>query len=225
MAGWYGLSRFDSFAQPRHETHRQVSCDVARPRTGRANNLGNYIPVLSPDTKTYPGTDYYEIVGWTIHPRRCIPALGPYQTVGIRGRETPRSQVPRRRHRGYARAPGETQSHKPAAGRSSTSCRFHSHRPADGQGGGRARRPDHRAPSRSFSSSWTSDGGPMSWFTNAQNLGGLVHGSAFLNHGPNPGSALYDYPNSQSSRLVWYQRPRLWPGRASRVRGPRLPPT
>jgi spore coat protein A len=52
--------------------------------------------------------------------------------------------------------------------------------------------------------SWTSDGGPMSWFTNAQNLGGLVHGSAFLNHGPNPGSALYDYPNSQSSRLVWY---------------------
>ncbi len=51
---------------------------------------------------------------------------------------------------------------------------------------------------------WTSDGGPMSWFTNAQNPGGLVHGSTFLNHGPNPGSAIYDYPNSQSARLVWY---------------------
>ena len=26
------------------------------------NNWGNYITVLSPDTKTYPGIDYYEIV-------------------------------------------------------------------------------------------------------------------------------------------------------------------
>ena len=39
---------------------------------GGANNLGNFIPVLSPDTTTYPGTDYYEIAArqftQTMHP-------------------------------------------------------------------------------------------------------------------------------------------------------------
>ena len=51
---------------------------------------------------------------------------------------------------------------------------------------------------------WTSDGGPMAWFSNAQNPGGFTHGSSFLNNGPHPGSAIYDYPNTQSARLVWY---------------------
>jgi hypothetical protein len=60
-------------AQPRHETHRQVSCDVAGLGPDGANNLGNYIPVLSPDTKTYPGTTTTK--SWLDNsPRRCIPA-------------------------------------------------------------------------------------------------------------------------------------------------------
>jgi hypothetical protein len=29
---------------------------------GGQNNFGNYLPVLSPDTRTFPGTDYYQIV-------------------------------------------------------------------------------------------------------------------------------------------------------------------
>jgi spore coat protein A len=37
-----------------------------------------------------------------------------------------------------------------------------------------------------------------------RNPGGFAHGSAFLNHGPHPGSAVYEYPNPQSARLVWY---------------------
>ncbi len=50
---------------------------------------------------------------------------------------------------------------------------------------------------------WQHDGGPFSWFSNALNPGGSVHGSSFLN-GAGPGAAIYDYPNDQSARMVWY---------------------
>ena len=50
---------------------------------------------------------------------------------------------------------------------------------------------------------WTSDGGPFSWFSNANNPGGFVHGSSFVN-GAGPGAAVYDYPNDQSARFIWY---------------------
>ena len=51
--------------------------------------------------------------------------------------------------------------------------------------------------------SWDHDGGPFHWFSNANNPGGFVHGSSFIN-GAGPGAALYTYPNDQSARLVWY---------------------
>src|SRR5690349_1505617 len=47
---------------------------VTLPGLGRdgANNMGNYLPVLSPDTRTFHGTDYYDIVAGqftqTLHP-------------------------------------------------------------------------------------------------------------------------------------------------------------
>jgi spore coat protein A len=50
---------------------------------------------------------------------------------------------------------------------------------------------------------WTSDGGPFAWFSNANNSPGFVHGSSFLN-GAGPGAAIYDYGNDQSARLLWY---------------------
>jgi spore coat protein A len=54
---------------------------------------------------------------------------------------------------------------------------------------------------------WTSDGGPMSWFT-PSGIVGAVDGSAgecFLNGmAGRPGTADYYYPNNQSARLVWY---------------------
>jgi spore coat protein A len=49
---------------------------------------------------------------------------------------------------------------------------------------------------------WTSDGGPFAWFSNPVN-GGFVHGSSFLN-GAEEGAAIYDYPNDQSARMLWY---------------------
>lgn len=50
---------------------------------------------------------------------------------------------------------------------------------------------------------WPNDGGPFHWFSNANNPGGFVHGSSFV---PNstPGSFVYNYPNDQSARLLWY---------------------
>src|SRR5262249_16093310 len=44
---------------------------------------------------------------------------------------------------------------------------------------------------------------PASWFSNPSNSGGFTHGSSFLNKS-GPGSAIYDYPNRQSSRFAWY---------------------
>jgi spore coat protein A, manganese oxidase len=51
---------------------------------------------------------------------------------------------------------------------------------------------------------WDDDGGPFSWFSNPNNPGGLVHGSSFINKAGVPGAAIYDYPNGQSARFVWY---------------------
>ncbi len=81
MAGWYGLTRFD--LSPSRGTKRITKFHATLPGLGPdgANNLGNYIPTLSPDTKTYPGTDYYEIVArqftQTMH-----PAIGPTRLWG-----------------------------------------------------------------------------------------------------------------------------------------------
>jgi len=51
---------------------------------------------------------------------------------------------------------------------------------------------------------WDNDGNPFQWYSNANNPGGFVHGSSFINGAGVPGAAIYDYPNDQSARLVWY---------------------
>lgn len=45
---------------------------------------------------------------------------------------------------------------------------------------------------------WTSDGGPFAWFSPTSN------GISFLNGTGVPGEAVYQYPNGQSARMVWY---------------------
>ena len=46
---------------------------------------------------------------------------------------------------------------------------------------------------------WTSDGGPMAWFSPDGKSG-----MSFMNPGPLPGQADYYYPNDQTARLMWY---------------------
>ena len=48
---------------------------------GGANNLGNYIPVLSPDTVKFPGTDYYE-VQVAQYTQQVHPAIAPTAFYG-----------------------------------------------------------------------------------------------------------------------------------------------
>ena len=50
---------------------------------------------------------------------------------------------------------------------------------------------------------WHVDGGPFTWFSNPAN-GGFVRGSSFINPGGIDGTAIYDYPNDQSARTIWY---------------------
>jgi spore coat protein A len=56
---------------------------------------------------------------------------------------------------------------------------------------------------------WTSDGGPMAWFTpdgeygpSAQSAAGNIY--KLLNPGLQPGQGEHYYPNQQSARLIWY---------------------
>ena len=111
-----------------------------------ANNLGNYIPMLSPDTKTYPGTDYYDIVAQqftqTLH-----PAIGPTRLWGYADAKKLDSKYLGGVIVATQGRPVKlkvTNSLPPAH---ITSGRSNSHRPADGQGGRRPRRPHHRSPS------------------------------------------------------------------------------
>ena len=82
LASWFAASRY-SFA---NNLRRISKFSVTLPGLGRdgANNVGNYLPVLSPDTTTFPGTDYYDVVAGqftqTLHPSIGQPSSGVTRT-------------------------------------------------------------------------------------------------------------------------------------------------
>jgi spore coat protein A len=168
---------------------------------GGANNFGNYISVLSPNKLKYPGTDYYEIVAkqftQQLHPDIPTTTFWGYADaktldsrylggviVAQRGRPVklkitnllPENHI----------LPVDPTLVDPAVA-AETGAR--TDRTAVHLHGGLVH--------------WQFDGGPFHWFSNANNPGGFVHGSSFIN-GAGPGAAIYDYPNDQSARLVWY---------------------
>jgi spore coat protein A len=169
---------------------------------GGANNFGNYISVLSPDKTKYPGSDYYEIVAkqftQQLHPAIPTTTFWGYADaktldsrylggviVAQRGRPVklkitnllPPSHI----------LPVDSTLVDPAMG---------------AEVGGRTDRTVIHLHGGLVH--WQFDGGPFHWFSNADPAnGGFVHGSSFIN-GAGPGAAIYDYPNDQSARLVWY---------------------
>ena len=203
VAGWFTIPRSISFRR-RNNPRNITKFSATLPGLGPdgANNLGNYIPVLTPDKRTYPGIDYYDIVAQqftqTLH-----PAIGSTRFWGYADAKKPQ--------------------HKYLGGvivsTSGTSVKLNvtnllppkhilpvdpttiEDEMADEVRGRFDRITVHQ---HGAIVGWTSDGGPASWFTNAKNPGGFKHGSSFVNKGANPGSAIYDYPNTQSARLVWY---------------------
>jgi spore coat protein A len=168
---------------------------------GGANNLGNYLTVLSPNKSRFPGTDYYEVVvkefTQQVHP--AIPAtrfMGYADAatldsrylggVIVARRGTPvklkvTNKLPRRSFLPVDPTMVDPAMSAEVGGRTDRLA-VHLH-------GGLV--------------NWDSDGGPFAWFSNKDNVGGFVHGSSFIN-GDGPGSAIYDYPNGQSARFVWY---------------------
>jgi spore coat protein A len=176
---------------------------VTLPGLGRdaANNMGNYIPMLSPDTAAFPGTDYYEIVArqftQTVHPH-----VGPTRFWGYADARTldfrylggvivSRQGRPVKLKATNLLPPDHILPVDPSV----------IDKPMEAEVGGRVDRMTIHV--HGAVPLWTSDGGPASWFSNAGNPHGFTHGSSFLN-GSDPGSATYDYPNDQSARLLWF---------------------
>ncbi len=156
------------------------------------------IPVLTANTTTFPGTDYYEIVAqqFTQQLHENLPATkfwgyadaanpGSGRYLGgviVASRNRPVKLKLTNRLPGTHILPVDPTLMLAEDGGRVDRTAIHIH-------GGLVH--------------WTSDGGPFAWFSNPAN-GGFVHGSSFLNAGPNPGTAVYDYPNDQSARFLWY---------------------
>jgi spore coat protein A len=199
LAGWLAVSRY-SFGNNLRKI-RKFSVGLPGLGPDGANEIGNYLPVLSPDTTTFPGTDYYNIVAsqftQTLHP-----------SIG----ET--------RFWGYADAKSSTQRYlggviitktgRPVKLRVTNQLPPSHILPVDATSieGPMVSEVGNRVDRMTVHLHggvvpWTSDGSPLSWFSNRNNPGGFTHGSSFLNRST-PGSAIYDYPTQTSARLVWY---------------------
>ena len=169
-----------------------------------ANNYGNYIPVLSPDTKSFPGTDFYHIVVKQ-YTQRLHPAIPPTTFWGYADAETLDSR--------YLGGVVVAKRGTPVKLKVTNQMPPASILPVDptlvdptmlAETGGRTDRiAVHLHGAKIF---WPSDGGPFHWYSNPAN-GGFIHGSSFINgptKGPDVGSATYDHPSDQSARSLWY---------------------
>jgi spore coat protein A len=167
-----------------------------------ANNYGNYIPVLSPDTTRFRGVDYYDVTArqftQTLHPK-----IGSTRFWGYADASTPDSK--------YLGGVIVAKRNRPVKLNIVNNLPRTHILPVDpttidpmmgAEVGGRVDRIAVHLHGGLVH--WTSDGGPFAWFSNDSHAnGGFVHGSSFMNPGAF-GSATYDYPNDQSARLLWY---------------------
>src|SRR5262245_10371460 len=199
LAGWLTASRY-SFGNNLRKI-RKFSVTLPGLGADGANELGNYLPVLSPDTTTFPGTDYYNIVAsqftQTLH-----PSIGETRFWGYADAKSSNQQ--------YLGGVIVSKTGRPVKLRMANQLPSSHLLPIDATSveapmaaevGGRVDRVTVHLHGGVVP--WTSDGGPLSWFSNPNNPGGFRHGSSFLNKS-GPGAAVYDYPNQMSARLVWY---------------------
>jgi spore coat protein A, manganese oxidase len=166
-----------------------------------ANNLGNYIPALSPNTTKYPGADYYEIevakFTQQIHPKIPATTFWGYADAATKDHQ-------------YLGGVIVAQTGRPVRLKVTNLMPAKSILPVDptlvdptmaAETGGRTDRTCVHLHGGLVT--WDNDGGPFHWFSNANNPGGFVHGSSFVTQA-GPGSSIYVYPNGQSARLIWY---------------------
>ncbi|HEY1272415.1 MAG TPA: twin-arginine translocation signal domain-containing protein, partial [Terriglobales bacterium] len=164
---------------------------------GGANEMGNYIPVLSPDTTTFRGSDLYRITmgQFTQHLHPDLP--GPTKLWGYAD-----AAHPDQKYLG-----GVIVANRNRAVRLNVKNNLPDVHPLPidtsimGADGAANRATVHL---HGGMVPWTVDGGPHSWFTPTSTGPNNGAGPSFLNFGDQPGTANYYYPNSQSARLVWY---------------------
>jgi spore coat protein A, manganese oxidase len=157
-----------------------------------ANEIGQYIPLASPDTTSYPGADSYTIImqqyGERLHPD--LPSAT--RLWGYADGTNPR-QAPTNRYLGPVIV---AQRNRPVRVRYVNSLPPKHPLPVDNTlMGAESDQPENRAAVHLHGGlvPWTSDGGPFAWTT----PGNKVHGVNWQ-----PGDFLY--PNNQSARLLWY---------------------
>lgn len=183
-----------------------------------ANNLGQYIPVATPDTTTYPGSDYYRIgvVEFTEKVHTNLPKATKFRGYVDLGTGSP----PEPHYGGPAiiverdrpvRLLLTNQLGVGAAGNLML--------PVDitlmGAGEGPLGAPagyytENRIANHLHGAftPWISDGTPHTWFTPAGETSSYLQGPSYANVGdmPNPGagSQTFYYTNQQSARFMFY---------------------
>lgn len=177
--------------------------DATLPGLGpaQANNYGNYITVLSPNTAKCPGVDYYEITlsqfNQVLHPNIGTTAFWSYADAKTGDKKYLGGLIVAKRNRPVKLKLTNLLPATHILPYDST----YVDPTMSAEVGGRVDRAAIHLHGGLLH--WTSDGGPFAWFSNANNPGGFVRGSSFLN-GAGRGAAIYDYPNVQSARLLWY---------------------
>jgi spore coat protein A len=168
---------------------------------GQANSIGQYIPVLTPDTTSFPGSDYYKIVAGQ-YTEQMHPDLGQTTFWGYADASSPDFKylggvIVAHRNRPVRILvtnnlppthilPVDTSSFFADAQMNPNKMAIHLH-------GGLV--------------PWISDGGPYAYFTPAGTGGnGPDYPISYVPDMPMPpdGSLTYYYPNDQSARFVWY---------------------
>lgn len=160
------------------------------------NQLGNYIAVATPNKISFPGIDYYEIAARR-YTQQLHPNLGPTTLFGYAdasGAGDPTSK--------YLGGLIVAKSGRPVRIKATNRLSGSHPLPVDttilgAEGGSGANRMTIHLHGGLVH--WDSDGGPFTWFDPAGNTG-----ASFANGTGVPGEAVYNYPNDQSARLVWY---------------------
>jgi FtsP/CotA-like multicopper oxidase with cupredoxin domain/putative cell wall-binding protein len=181
-----------------------------------ANDLGQYITVASPDTSTYPGSDYYEIglVEYTEQLHRDLP---PTRLRGYRQLNTTDTAVGRPSYLGPTII---AQRDRPVrvkfTNMLATGTAGDLFIPVDTTVMGAGNGPDGTAYSQNRATlhlhggatPWISDGTPHQWTTPADEDTHYPRGVSVVDvpdmPDPGPGSLTFFYTNQQSARLMFY---------------------
>jgi FtsP/CotA-like multicopper oxidase with cupredoxin domain len=185
----------------------------------QANNLGQYIPVATPDTTTYPGCDYYEIAQVEFRERMHsdLPATG----VRLRGYVQEVGGVPVGTPH-YLGPMIVAQKNRPVRVKFTTRLPIGAGGdlfiPVDttlmgagtGPNGGTEMYTQNRTSTHLHGGTtpWISDGTPHQWITPAGESTSYPKGVSVQNvpdmPNPGPGAMTFFYSNQQSARLMFY---------------------